>query len=460
MSDFNVIYNIIAQDKFSRVGNKFAQVAKNIQSKAASMGSMISTVREKFSRLSATVKKAGGDMRKFGKDMNTKASLPAAAFAGNSIRLFDKQAQAVAKVQTLITSTGGSAKLTFQQLSAEASRLQENTIFGDEEILNSVTAQLLTFSNIAGDNFMRTQQAVLDLSTVLDGDLQSASIQLGKALNDPVASLSALSRSGIQFEQSQKDVIKALTESGRLADAQSLILNEINRLYGGTAAAAAKAGAGGIKQLWNILGDLSETIGEQLVVILSPLVSLIKEMALKFNAAPPIVKKVVAVLLLVVTVLGPLIVAIGLVMQFLPVLIAGFAGLAVVVNTALLPILAIGAAFAAAYWIGGKIADFLSESPGLWMALGAAVDAFIHPIDTVVALFDKIMSYDFSGVLGDIKSFFGFGDQAANINATTSSQSKVDVNLNAPAGVVNSVKASSDKGTQLNVGTNMTATAM
>lgn len=460
MTDFNVIYNIIAQDKFSRVGNKFAQVAKNIKGKASSMGDTISRVREKFTRLSATVKKTGRDMGKFGKDMSAKASLPAAAFAGNSIRLFDRQAQAVAKVKTLITSTGGSAKLTFKELEEEARRLQNNTIFGDEEILNGVTAQLLTFTNIAGDNFMKTQQAVLDLSTVLDGDLKSASIQLGKALNDPVANLSALSRSGIQFSKSQKDVINALVKSGRLADAQSLILKELHKQYGGTAAAAAKAGAGPLKQLWNILGDLSETIGKQLIVVLSPLIAMVKELALKFIDTPPIVKKVAAVLLLAATVLGPLIVALGLVVQFLPILAAGFGVLAVAVNAAALPVLAVVAAFAAAYWIGGKVADFLSGFPALWIGLGAVIDAVIHPIDTVVALFDKIMSYDFSDVLGGLKSFFGFGDKAAEINATATSHSKVDVNVNAPAGAVNSVKATSDGGTKMKVGTNMTATAM
>ena len=85
-----------------------------------------------------------------------------------------------------------------------ATNLQNKTLFGDEVILKDATAQLLTFTNITGENFGRTQEAALDLATRLDGDLKSASIQLGKALNDPVANLSALSRSGIQFSEDQK----------------------------------------------------------------------------------------------------------------------------------------------------------------------------------------------------------------------------------------------------------------
>lgn len=177
-----------------------------------------------------------------------------------AVQAFTNQAQAVAKVNQAIQSTAGAAGLSLSQLRAEASALQKKTLFGDETILNDATAQLLTFTNIANDNFLRTQRVALDLSTVLDGDLKSASIQLGKALNDPVANLSALSRSGIQFSAAQKEVIKDLAESNRLAEAQGVILDELERQYGGQAEAAAAVG-GGWQQLGNILGDTMEELG-------------------------------------------------------------------------------------------------------------------------------------------------------------------------------------------------------
>lgn len=177
-----------------------------------------------------------------------------------AVQAFTQQAQAVEKVNQAIKSTAGAAGLSLSQLRKEASELQKRTLFGDEDILNNATAQLLTFTNIANDNFLRTQRVALDLSTVLDGDLKSASIQLGKALNDPVANLSALSRSGIQFSAAQKEVIKDLANSNRLAEAQGVILAELERQYGGQAEAAAKVG-GGWQQLGNILGDTMEELG-------------------------------------------------------------------------------------------------------------------------------------------------------------------------------------------------------
>ncbi len=189
---------------------------------------------------------------------------------------FNEQARAVAKVEQAIKSTGGAANLTSKELQRVAANLQKITTFGDEQILNEVTAQLLTFTNIANEEFTRTQQVALDLATVLDGDLKSASIQLGKALNDPVKNLSALSRSGIQFTKEQENLIKTLFEAGRIAEAQGVILDELERQYGGQAEAAAAVGTGLLTQLQNVVGDIGELLGERLFNFIAPAIREIK----------------------------------------------------------------------------------------------------------------------------------------------------------------------------------------
>lgn len=186
------------------------------------------------------------------------------------IGLSDEQLKASAKVEQAIKQTAGAAGLSAEKLKEVARGLQEITAIGDEKILNQVTAQLLTFTNITGDNFLRTQKLALDLATVLDGDLKSASIQLGKALNDPVANLSALSRSGIQFSKEQKEVIKTLTDQNRLYEAQGIILTEIERQYGGQAKAVADA-TGQITKITNKIGDFKEKLGGLLKGALIPI---------------------------------------------------------------------------------------------------------------------------------------------------------------------------------------------
>jgi hypothetical protein len=223
------------------------------------------------------VERAGSIMRGFGATLLASFSIQAvSSFVKGSIEAFRVQEKAVAKVTQAVKSTGGAAGKTSEELQKMASALQKNTLFGDEEILNKVTAQLLTFTNIAGPQFDRTQQAALDLATVLDGDLQSASIQLGKALNDPAKNLSALSRSGIQFSKEQIATIKSLQETNQLAEAQNIILAELERQYGGQAKAAAEVD-GGITQLSNAFGDFKEQVGKQLLEALKPTIKSLKE---------------------------------------------------------------------------------------------------------------------------------------------------------------------------------------
>lgn len=191
------------------------------------------------------------------------------AYGRAAVAAADAQAKAITKVNTAITQTGRAAGLSTVQFQKISEELASITLFSDDQILNDVTAQLLTFTNIAGENFKLAQQAALDLATVLGSDLQGTAIQLGKALNDPVKGLAALRKSGVSFTEEQQNVIKSLSETGRLAEAQTLILSELNRQYGGQATAAATAGAGGIQQFNKALGELQEEIGTYILPALT-----------------------------------------------------------------------------------------------------------------------------------------------------------------------------------------------
>ena len=221
-------------------------------------------------KATSSMKKFGRNLQKTGQNLTRNLTLPVVAMGAASVKAFDTQQKAIAQVEAGLRSTGQAAGFTSQQLQKMASDLQGKTLFGDEVILKDATAQLLTFTNISGEQFARTQKAALNLATRLDGDLKSASIQLGKALNDPVANLSALSRSGIQFSQDQKEVIKSLAESGRLAEAQTIILDELEKQYGGAAEAARLAGLGPFQALQMVLSDLSEEFGALIMENLEP----------------------------------------------------------------------------------------------------------------------------------------------------------------------------------------------
>jgi hypothetical protein len=165
---------------------------------------------------------------------------------------------AQAQLEAALKSTGGVAGQTSEALNAHAAALQKVSIFGDDTVKKS-QALLLTFTKIGGDTFPRATQSIVDMATAMGTDLQGATIQIGKALNDPILGVTALGRAGVQFSESQKAMIKSLVETNQLADAQNIILKELETQFGGSAQAARNTLGGAMAALNNAFGDLFET---------------------------------------------------------------------------------------------------------------------------------------------------------------------------------------------------------
>lgn len=181
------------------------------------------------------------------------ATLALKKYFTNTIEAERVQAQLEARIK----STGMAARLSLGDLNKMAQALQFKTSFDDESI-GEVQALLLTFTKIGRETFPDATEAVLNLSTAMGTDLNSAALQVGKALNDPVQGVTALARAGVQFSKSQKAVIKDLVETGRQAEAQAIILKELETQMGGAAVAARNTLGGALKALENSFDNLLE----------------------------------------------------------------------------------------------------------------------------------------------------------------------------------------------------------
>jgi hypothetical protein len=180
--------------------------------------------------------------------------------AKESVALANVQEASEKKLAAVITATGNAAGFNLEQMKAMASGMQSVTTVGDEVILNGM-AVLATFKQIKGDGFEQATKAALDMSQVMGTDLQSSIVMIGKALNDPIKNLSAMTRAGVQFTDSQKETIKTLWEAGDAAGAQAIILKEMESQFGGAAEAARETFAGGVEAAGNALGDMQEELG-------------------------------------------------------------------------------------------------------------------------------------------------------------------------------------------------------
>lgn len=272
----------------------------------------------------------GKAFAKAGAVMSLAITAPIVAFGSKALAAFKESENAAADVNAVLATMGQRAGFTSQQLQDMAAGLQATTRFGDDEILSKVTANLLTFGNVSGDVFRRAQEAALDLSQRLGTDLQSSAIQLGKALNDPIKGVTALTRVGVSFTAAQKDTIKALVETGRTAEAQDLILKELERQYGNVAEAAAQTTSGQLDQLANQWNDVEEEIGKLIAEFLPPLIEMLKEVVAWVRDLTPEQKKWAIEIAGVAAAIGPLLIGLGS-------LSFALSGIATVIRVVLIP---------------------------------------------------------------------------------------------------------------------------
>ncbi len=145
---------------------------------------------------------------------------------------------AMMKFQALVKSTGMAAGMTANELENFSRRMAKDTLFSVQQVRDA-SGVMLTFKAVTGDAFGRSMHVAGDLAAILGTDLKSAVLQLGKALENPRIGLSMLRRSGVSFTESQKEVINALSDTGRSAEAMDMILSAIEGQAGGVARAMA-----------------------------------------------------------------------------------------------------------------------------------------------------------------------------------------------------------------------------
>lgn len=294
------------------------------------------------STMSARLSKKFGAL---GKRISTGASLAAGVGLAAGIRAAWTSAEESERIgratANVIRSTGGAAGLTAKQVANLATATSRKTGI-DDEAIQAGQNMLLTFKNIGRKVFPDTTRAVLDMATTMNkgalpsmDQIAATSMAVGKALNDPIKGLGKLGRQGVTFTDQQKEQIRVMQESGDIAGAQKVILQELATEFGG----AAKAAATPFDKLKVSLGNIAEDLGSTLIpIVRDTLVPALAKAGVWFGKLSAPVKKtavVGAILLAALVALAPAFAAIGAVIGVVasPVflIIAGLVALGVAV---------------------------------------------------------------------------------------------------------------------------------
>jgi hypothetical protein len=172
-----------------------------------------------------------------------------------------EQADADNQLRAVLRSTGEAAGINFDQLQAMAGQLQETTDFTDDQA-QSAEAVLLRYDRIGKDVFPRALKLTADLGQAT-GNLSGAAFDLGSALQSPAEGARKLRSMGVLLTQTQKDQLELWVKTGQEAKAQTFILDQVAKAYGGNAESMSHS----TTRLKNHIGELAETLGGPLVKV-------------------------------------------------------------------------------------------------------------------------------------------------------------------------------------------------
>ncbi len=136
--------------------------------------------------------------------------------------------QVDSRLGAALLSTGRAAEISKQQINGVATSLMNLSSFDDEAIKGAYTT-LTQFSTIPTAGFDDIVKAGMNVATFFGGDLNESIQQIGGALE------SNLIPKTWKFSAALKDEIKTAYDAGDSNKALQLILDELNKRYGGQA---------------------------------------------------------------------------------------------------------------------------------------------------------------------------------------------------------------------------------
>lgn len=273
--------------KTTSVGEQMLAAMGGIQTSLAELGTKAEAtgaqIVEAMQKAAESTKRAGEQAQESGFDfakLGENALSMASAIVGTQLAFdaFDKIGEGIhsiieeagnaqvaeTELNTVIQSTGNKAGVSAQSLEDYATHLSETTAFTKDSIIHAQSL-LLTFTQIGGKQIPQATTALLNLTQMMGGDSQKAAVMLGKALNDPVKGVTALTRVGVSLSAQQQKQIKDYEKNGNAAAAQKIILDELNKEFGKQAEAYGKTLPGQMAIFQNKLSNTAEDIGKKLL---------------------------------------------------------------------------------------------------------------------------------------------------------------------------------------------------
>jgi hypothetical protein len=251
-----------------------------------------------------------GKLRGIGTGLTVGVTAPIVGIGAAALGAAADAEKAQSKVESVFKSMEADAWTTVDALNAQAEAMAKATTFDDDSV-KAAQATLLTFGNVTGETFDRAIESSADLAAFFETDMETAALQLGKALQNPVDGMAKLGRQGIIFTDEQKALVAELTASGDLIGAQGVILDEVAKQVGTVAEDLAATSGGQMTQAMNQLGEAGEAIGVFLLPVLSQLAGWLQTLATWFTSLDPGMQGFIVTVGAIAAAIGPVVFILG-----------------------------------------------------------------------------------------------------------------------------------------------------
>lgn len=196
------------------------------------------------------------------------------------------------KLGAILDATGNAAGYTKDQLIELSNQMEKTTRF-EAETTQGAMSMLAVFKNVRGDIFKGAIESAANLAEVMGGDITSAARQLGMALEQPGRGLERLKRAGVTFTEQEKEKIKVLAESGKVLEAQQMILDKVKAATDGVAEKMGGTLSGQLAIAQHRLGNLSEDMGAMFIPVVKELIPLIDVLINTFEMWKPTIEAII-----------------------------------------------------------------------------------------------------------------------------------------------------------------------
>ena len=240
---------------------------------------MIVTLAMNATKYGAGLKKAAAQTSSFGQFTTRAFNLARTALLGLTVatlryiptlaNMGAESRKADIQIKFMLESMQGVSKATdatVKRMAEYADQVNRATGIDDEQV-KAVQRKLLVFKSLRktadelGGTFDRTTGAAIDLAAAGFGDMEANAIKLGRVLENPTKNLNALARAGIVFTEGEKKKIVALQASGKLLEAQNVVLKSVEDRVKGLAEASATP----FEKMTAQFGQMGDAIGEAML---------------------------------------------------------------------------------------------------------------------------------------------------------------------------------------------------